>query len=90
MARNTGVGQFRVDFERGLYQYQEQHPEFDLAACAMELIKKAYDRGDDRVFFGGLAQLAKILGPTDRDAGQEGLLLVVDRRAPALPAAAHQ
>lgn len=87
MARSSGVGAFRTEFERGLFKWQQDHPEFDLGAAAMELIKAAYDRKDDRTFFGGIAQLAKVMGDhRDKDGLPGDLVLVVDRRAsePAL------
>ena len=89
MARTTGVGAFRTEFERGLHKYAHEHPEFDLGFCAMELIRAAYDRKDDRTFFGGVAQLAKIMGD-QRDEGNQGdLVLVVDRREQQAQLAAY-
>ena len=91
MSRASGVGAFRTEFERGLFKYQHEHPEFDLGFCAMELIRAAYDRKDDRTFFGGVAQLAKIMGDhRDKDGQAAGdLVLVVDRRG-SEPALEHQ
>ena len=80
MARRGGVGMFRSEFEAGLFKYQQEHPEFNIGEAAMVLIHAAYERKDDRTFFGGVAQLAKILGNDQEDLAQGDLVLVVDRR----------
>lgn len=80
-AKRVALGAFRTEFERGLIKYAQANPEWDLGEAAMILIRKAYDRGDDRTFFGGIAQLAKIMGDHREDGGQADMVLIVDRRA---------